>query len=131
MLYADGIYIVPQADGTASVGSTSEREFEHPQTVDGRLDEVIGRARALCPDLSGAEVVERWAGVRPRAPRRDPMLGPVPGLPGVFAALGAFKIGFGIAPKVGEVLAAAVEGHPLEMPETFSVAHHLLGRADA
>ena len=62
-----------------------------------------GRARALQQDL-----IERWAGLRPRARSRAPMLGQWPGRPGHFIANGGFKIGFGMAPKVAAVLADLV-----------------------
>ncbi len=124
MIFHDGIYVVPQADGTVAVGSTSERDWR----VDGpdrMLDRVLERAAVFCPALRDAEVIERWAGIRPRPRMRDPMLGPLPGHARVFVANGAFKIGFGIAHKVGEVLADLVEGRDPEIPKSFSLGHHL------
>ncbi|PTW48412.1 NAD(P)/FAD-dependent oxidoreductase [Rhodovulum kholense] len=120
-VYADGVLIVPHADGTVAVGSTSEREFDDPYSTDARLDAVIARARAVCPALAGAEVVERWAGVRPRAKTIAPMLGPWPGRPGQFVANGGFKIGIGLAPKVGELMAALVLEGRDDIPEGFRV----------
>ncbi|MEO0912384.1 MAG: FAD-dependent oxidoreductase, partial [Pseudomonadota bacterium] len=125
ILFHDGLYIVPHAPGRVAVGSTSEAVWDAQNETDALLDDVITRARSLCPRLDGAEVVTRWAGVRPKARRRDPMLGPVPGHPSLFAALGGFKIGFGIAPKVGDTLADLIAGAPVELPPSFTVAHHL------
>ncbi len=125
MLFADGLYVVPHDGGRVAVGSTSEAEWTAPTGTDDRLDDVLARARVLCPALTHAAVLERWAGLRPRAPRPDPMLGPVPGAPGVFAALGGFKIGFGIAPEVGAVLARMIAGEPVDLPESFSVSYQL------
>ncbi|MCE8419772.1 FAD-binding oxidoreductase [Rhodovulum sulfidophilum] len=120
-VYADGVLIVPHADGTVAVGSTSEREFDDPYSTDARLDAVIDRARAVCPALAGAEVIERWAGVRPRARTIAPMLGGWPGRPGHFVANGGFKIGIGLAPKVGELMAALVLEGRDDIPEGFRV----------
>ena len=53
------------------------------------------------------------------------MLGALPGLSGVYVATGAFKIGFGIAHKVGDVLAAEIMGENPNIPDSFSVAHHI------
>ncbi len=118
-LFVDGLHIVPHADGTVAIGSTSEREFEAADTVDMRCDDLIARAQAAVPALAGARVLERWAGVRPRARSRAPLLGAWPGRPGHYVANGGFKIGFGMAPKVGEVMANLVlEGHD-EVPEGF------------
>ncbi|RME16752.1 MAG: FAD-dependent oxidoreductase, partial [Alphaproteobacteria bacterium] len=110
-LFAGGVHIVPHADGTVAIGSTTERDFASPDTCDGQLDEVIARARAACPVLAEAPVIERWAGLRPRSKSRAPMLGAWPGRPGHYIANGGFKIGFGMAPLVGKVMAElALEG---------------------
>jgi glycine oxidase len=107
-LFAGGLHVVPHADGTVAVGSTSESGWDAPDTTDARLEELIATARALCPMLRDAPVIDRWAGLRPRARTRAPMLGPWPGRPGHFVANGGFKIGFGVAPKVARVIADLV-----------------------
>ncbi|MDR9394313.1 MAG: FAD-binding oxidoreductase [Roseovarius sp.] len=104
-LFADGLHIVPHADGTTAIGSTSERDFDDATATDARLDAVIDRAMRAVPLLHGARVLERWAGLRPRTRSRAPMLGAHPLHPGQFIANGGFKIGFGMAPKVGQVMA--------------------------
>ncbi|MEM6374054.1 MAG: FAD-binding oxidoreductase [Pseudomonadota bacterium] len=120
-LFADALHIVPHADGTIAVGSTSENTFDHPTRTDAQLDDVVARARAAVPALADAEVIGRWAGVRPRARSRAPMLGPWPDRPGHFIANGGFKIGFGMAPKIAEVMADLVlEGHDA-LPDGFRV----------
>ncbi|MWD28258.1 FAD-dependent oxidoreductase [Aquicoccus sp. SCR17] len=118
-LFAEGIHVVPHADGTTAIGSTSEREFDAPDSTDAQLDDVIARARAAVPALAGAQVLERWAGVRPRARSRAPMLGAHPLHPGEFIANGGFKIGFGMAPKVGAVMAALILDGRDEIPAPF------------
>ncbi|MGR3756556.1 MAG: NAD(P)/FAD-dependent oxidoreductase [Tranquillimonas sp.] len=107
-IYADGIHIVPHDDGTVGIGSTTERDFDDPGATDGALDAVIARARTICPALEGAPVVARWAALRPRAASRAPLLGPWPDRPGHYVANGGFKIGFGMAPLVGRVMADLV-----------------------
>ena len=101
---APGLYVVPHADGTVAIGSTAERD--RTDTVpDARLDAVIAQARALCPDLAGAPVIDRWAGLRPRAASRQPVLGPWPDHPGQFLMNGGFKTGFALAPLMADLLA--------------------------
>ncbi len=107
-IFAGGVHIVPHWDGTVAVGSTSERDYTSPTSTDAQLDEVIAKARASVPALEGAQVIERWAGVRPRARSRAPMLGVHPLHEGAFIANGGFKIGFGMAIRVGEVMAELV-----------------------
>ena len=103
-LFAESFHIVPHLDGTVAVGSTSERDFDTPDTTDQHLDDMLHRVCELMPVLHGARVIERWAGVRPRAKSRAPLLGPWPGRTGHFVANGGFKIGFGVAPKVASVM---------------------------
>ncbi|WP_245190865.1 NAD(P)/FAD-dependent oxidoreductase [Jannaschia formosa] len=118
-LYADGLHIVPHADGTTAIGSTSEREFEDGSAPDAALDDLLARARAAVPELAGAPVLARWAGVRPRARSRAPLMGEWPGRPGHFIANGGFKIGFGVAPKVGETMAELILEGRDTIPEGF------------
>lgn len=124
-IFADGVHIVPHADGTVAIGSTSERDFDDPASTDRQLDALLARAVAVCPALEGAPVIDRWAGVRPRARNRSPMLGPWPGRSGHFVANGGFKIGFGIAPKVAEVMADLVLEGRDAIPAGFRVEDNL------
>ena len=124
-LFAGGVHIVPHADGTVAIGSTTEREFSSPDSTDAQLDDVIAAARAACPALAQAPVLERWAGLRPRARTRSPMLGAWPGRPGHFIANGGFKIGFGLAPKVGATMADLVLDGTDTIPPGFRVEANL------
>ena len=112
----------------AGSGTRPARHYaEVTLTLDNRdrLEAVIARARALSPALAGAPVVERWAGLRPRAALPDPMVGAVPGLPGVFVATGGFRTGLATAPAVGAATAALVLGADPGLPETWGVPAHL------
>ncbi|MCK8463949.1 FAD-binding oxidoreductase [Aliiroseovarius sp. S1339] len=124
-LFADALHIIPHTDGTVAIGSTSEREFDDPTSCDDALEDVITRARVVCPAIKNAPVIERWAGVRPRAKTRAPMLGHYPDRPDHFIANGGFKIGFGMGPKVGEVMADLVLEGCDTIPEDFKVAASL------
>lgn len=115
----DGLYIIPHRVSVA-VGSTSEKSWDHSQ-VDAGLDALLVKAAAAVPALAGAPVIERWAGIRPKPPGREPLVGAVPGLPGVWVAGGGFKIGFGIAHAVGDAVVAAILGQspPIGLPDSF------------
>ncbi len=125
-IYADGLHIVPHFDGTVAIGSTSERDFDHPTRTDEALDEILERAKQLLPVLHGARVRTRWAGVRPRAQSRAPLLGPWPNRPGHYIANGGFKIGFGVASKCAAVLMDLVLNGTDRIPAEF----HTAGLAD-
>ncbi|GLQ35732.1 oxidoreductase [Amylibacter marinus] len=124
-IYADGVYIIPHANGTTAVGSTSENKWGQPSGVDHLLDEVVAKARAICPAIRTADVIQTWSGLRPKARRRDPLLGEISDVAGVYAAMGGFKIGFGLAHKIGYSLADIVAGGDGGVPRSFTIAHHL------
>ncbi len=120
-LFVDGLHIIPHANGTVAIGSTSERNFDDPTATDAQCDELLKRAYDALPILAEAQIVERWAGVRPRAKSRAPLLGQWPDRSGHYIANGGFKIGFGMAPKMAHVMADLVlEGHDA-VPEEFRV----------
>jgi glycine oxidase len=118
-LFADGLHIVPHLDGTVAIGSTSERYFKSPTDTDGQLNDLIAKAKQLFPVLRDAPVLVRWAGVRPRAFTRAPILGKHPVNPDWFIANGGFKIGFGMAPKIGQVMAALILDRVDLIPDDF------------
>ncbi|MBA3039094.1 MAG: FAD-binding oxidoreductase [Alphaproteobacteria bacterium] len=125
LLYLDGLYIVPHEGGLAAIGSTSEDRFDEPFTTDGQIEDLIARARLLAPVLKSSEVVERWAGLRPKAIDRDPMVGPHPDNARVVALTGGFKVSFGMAHRLAEEALGAVQGRPMTMPDGFHLASHV------
>ncbi len=118
-LFADSIHIIPHVDGTVAIGSTSERDYETPPTVTPLLEDVLERARKAAPALRHAEVIERWAGIRPRSRSRAPVLGKHPLNPDHFIANGGFKIGFGMAPKIAETMCALLVHDKDTIPDDF------------
>lgn len=121
-LFVDTLHFVPHADGTVAIGSTSESQYDDETGTDAQLDELMERARRALPALKDAAVIARWAGIRPRARSRAPMLGAWPGRTGHFIANGGFKIGFGMAPKVAHVMADLLLEDINAIPAGFEVA---------
>ncbi|MGP9803763.1 NAD(P)/FAD-dependent oxidoreductase [Paracoccus sp. NSM] len=119
-VFADGLHIVPHADGTTAIGSTSENSYDHDRPDDQVLA-LIQRAHAICPALNEAPVIETWAGLRPRAQSRAPVLAPWPGRPGHLIANGGFKIGFGMAPLIADLAARALLDGQTDLPRLFAL----------
>ncbi len=105
LIYRDRLYIVPRGETHVAVGATSEREYGDPDMTDTQLDSLIDKAEAICPALEGAEVIERWARLRPRAADKRLLVGPHPTHAGVTVATGGFKTGLAMAHKVAETVA--------------------------
>ena len=124
-IFADGVHFVPHDNGTVAIGSTSERYFDDPNCTDGQLDDLLSGARAALTCLADAPVISRWAGVRPRSKSRAPILGAYPGRPGEYVANGGFKIGYGMVPKIAEVMADLVLNGNDCIPDDFRVEANL------
>lgn len=124
VIFADGLYIVPHEDGLVAVGSTSENSFAEPTSTDVLLDVLIDKARAMAPVLADAPVVERWAGVRPKAIGREPMVGRHPDHANLSLMTGGFKVSFGIAHKLAREVLNEIKGGTLGVPPSFTVAAH-------
>lgn len=126
VLFQQGVYLIVHEDGRTAIGSTSEREFEEARTTDQLLDDVIAKARAICPMIKDAPVAERWANLRMQPIGRDPLLGPVPGYDGLHVATGGFKISFGIAHRMAQAVLAPITGStPIEIPESFLISNRV------
>jgi len=126
LIFRDGLYLVPHEGGRVAVGSTSETRFDDGFATDAQLDAVIAEAAVLCPQLTGAPVIERWANLRPKAVKRDPMIGRVPGFERLFVATGGFKITFGIAHEMARcALDLALRDTADSLPDSFRLETHL------
>jgi glycine oxidase len=126
LIFLDGLYVVPHEGGHVAIGSTSENRFDDPFATDSLLDNLIERARTLVPALAEAPVIDRWAGLRPKAMARDPMVGPLPGAERILALTGGFKVSFGIAHRLAEAVLQPVLGsRTIEVPASFHITHHL------
>ena len=126
IIYDNGTYVIAHADGTIAVGSTSENEFDHPTTTDEKLGAIIASARRLCPPLRDAQILEKWAGVRPKAGKPDPLLGPLPEHEHIIVATGGFKITFAIAHVMAESSVSLAVDESVEVPLSFLPASRLL-----
>lgn len=127
VIFRDGLYIVPHEGGLVAIGSTSENRFDDPLSTDGQLDDLLIAARAMAPILADAEVLERWAGLRPKAVDRDPMVGAHPDHLSLIALTGGFKVSFGLAHRLAEaaVREAADMACCFKLPQTFTLASHI------
>lgn len=126
-IFLDGLYVVAHEGGYAAIGSTSENRFDDPTSTDTQLDALIAGAREIVPTLRDAVVVERWAGLRPKAIDRDPMIGRHPDHPRLIALTGGFKVSFGLAHRLAEA-AICIAGDTdcgFLLPESFAISSHI------
>ena len=127
IVYDDGVYVVPHEDGKCAVGSTTEKQWSDPTVPDPERNDFIERAKQLCPPLRNAQMLRRWAGVRPRCNRTDPIVGALDDDRRILVATGGYKITFGIAHRMAARIADEVmnTSTKTELPTTYQPAHHL------
>ena len=123
--YADGepVYLVPRADGEVVVGATVEERADTTVTA-GAVLRLLRAAVDLVPELAEYDLVEAVAGLRPGTPDNAPILGPLPGRPGVLAATGHHRHGIVLTPVTADLIADLVDHRPAgpaarPLPERF------------
>jgi glycine/D-amino acid oxidase-like deaminating enzyme len=89
-----------------SLAASLHEDTEHPETARG----LARRALRFVPGLAGVPVVATWSGVRPVTPDGHPLVGPVPGLAGLWVAAGHGPIGVLAAPATARMLAEHLVG---------------------
>jgi glycine oxidase len=105
-------YMLPKADGSIYVGTTSERVgFDTSVTVAG-LTTLLDVVTKLAPQLHRARFERAWAGLRPGSADDLPLLGPSQSMPGLWVAGGHFRNGILLGPFSGHLLAELIQGHP-------------------
>ncbi|WP_208321464.1 NAD(P)/FAD-dependent oxidoreductase [Microbacterium hydrocarbonoxydans] len=109
-------YLVAFDHGRVAVGATRESEagFDARVTAQGQL-EVLRDALSVAPGLADATVIETRVGLRPLADGGTPVVGAVPGMPGLFVATGYGAGGLTMGPLLGDLLARSVLGESIRM----------------
>jgi sarcosine oxidase, subunit beta len=78
-----------------------------------RADSIAGSwavATAVVPAVSSQELARSWCGLEAECFDGVPLIGPVPGYPGLYLAVGFSGHGFQIAPAVGRAVADGILG---------------------
>ncbi len=107
-IHGDAVYLVPRPSGELLIGATVEHTgFVRAVTPDG-LGGLIAAAVALVPEIGGCPITRSWCGFRPWAADGLPVLGPWPGVAGLFAATGHFRNGILLAPVTAALLTRCI-----------------------
>jgi glycine oxidase len=102
------IYVIPRATGEHIIGSTVEYVgFDKGVTME-EIARLLRAATALAPALSESEVVASYGCLRPASADGLPLLGRVPGRPGLILATGHFRNGILLAPITGKLISELI-----------------------
>lgn len=127
LLFASPGYVAPTGDGTLIVGATELPDDDSLTVSAGSVSGLLEFATGLVPSLRYASFIGAWAGLRPTLSDHLPAIGPMPGYPGLWLAVGHHRNGILLAGWTGRRLAAAIlEGAPL--PAAMSPDRLLTGR---
>lgn len=96
-------YLVPRSDGRIVAGSTLEDAGFVKQVTPEGIRKILDGAVELAPALANAEVVEKWAGLRPDTPDHLPIIGPTE-MKGLMMASGHYRNGILLAPITAKIV---------------------------
>jgi glycine oxidase len=115
VVYGD-VYVIPRASGEHIIGSTVEFVGFDKQVSVEAIAGLLARATAMVPGLRDAELAATWACLRPAAADGLPVLGAVPGRPGLVVATGHYRNGIILAPITGKLIAELITTGKTSMP---------------
>lgn len=115
-------YLIARGDGHVLVGSCEEEVGFDNSTTQREIESIREFANRVCPSLSTAPEIQRWAGLRPMTFDGFPMIGRVPQHERVLVAAGHYRSGIHFAPATAVAIADEIDGEPSFMNMTpFSV----------
>lgn len=98
-------YLVPWDQNQYLCGSTLEMAGYRAKTTEQGRRAVWQELISLVPDFKDAVKMDAWAGLRPLADGRLPVIGPLPGREQLFVATGFFRSGILLGAFLGDLLA--------------------------
>ncbi len=121
----DDVYLVPRRGGRVLVGATVERTGFRKHVTAQAVTGLLTAAIRIVPDLSEAQFVRAWAGLRPGTPDGLPILGAT-SIAGLFLATGH---GILLAPVTARRIPDLLTGIEVAGLEPFSIDRFAQSRA--
>jgi glycine oxidase len=122
VVWSGECYLVPRPDGEIVLGATEEEGNYDLRPSVGGLNRLTEAALEVVPAVGGFSVDGFWAGLRPAAPDRFPILGWAPGLERLFIATAHYRNGILLGPLNGQRVADTIlHGAPLAEFAAFGI----------
>ncbi|MBV9580150.1 MAG: FAD-dependent oxidoreductase, partial [Chloroflexi bacterium] len=128
VIWGGECYLVPRPDGEIVLGATEEEgNYDVRPTLAG-FNRLTEAALEIVPAAGAFSVDSFWAGLRPAAPDRFPIVGWAPGLEGLCVATAHYRNGVLLGPLTGRRVAEHIlhGAHLVELaqfgPERFSAS---------
>jgi glycine oxidase len=122
IIFGEAAYLTPKSKHTIIVGATKEEAgFDKNPTLGG-LSWLLNTAIRLSPALENCKLDHTWAGLRPRTPDNQPILGPAPGWENITLAVGHGSIGIMLSAITGQTIAELIiTGQSPQILQPFSL----------
>jgi glycine oxidase len=120
VIWSGECYLVPRPDGEVLLGATEEEgNYDARPTLAG-VNRLTEAALEVLPAVGGFVVDGVWAGLRPAAPDRHPIVGWAPGIDRLMLATAHYRNGVLLGPLTGQRIANLVlNGTPATEFEAF------------
>jgi len=113
-----GFYVYPAGSGQYVIGSMHWQATKTLDDLDSDaksideavIEEIRTQVNRRFPSFQAAKIKLRWPIIWDVSPDKQPLIGPVPGLDGLYMAAGTSSMGFKIAPAVGVAIPALMTG---------------------
>jgi glycine oxidase len=122
IVFGEAAYFAPKSGETVIVGATREEvDFDKQLTAAG-IAWLLNTAIRLIPALENSPIDQMWAGLRPRTPDNQPVLGPAEDWENVTLAIGHGSVGIMLSAITGKAIAELViKGEVPELLRPFSL----------
>lgn len=108
VLWCGECYVVPRPDGEIVLGATEEEGNYDPRPTLAGVNRLTEAALEVVPALGRLTVDAAWAGLRPAAPDRYPIIGWAPDVDGLMIATAHYRNGVLLGPLTGRLVASAI-----------------------
>ena len=109
-------YMVRKPDGLLWTGTTEDEAGFDRDPSASAAERIMAGARRVFPAIDRGAVELHTACLRPVAPDNAPIIGPVPGLRGVYVATGAGRKGILAGPALGKAAADLITAGATDLP---------------
>ena len=114
--------IQPRSTGQLFIGASRQFGTTDPQVEGWMLAKMLKRAAEYMPGLARLNGIRAWAGFRAATPDGMPLIGELPGQPGLYAFTGLGSRGLVWSPLGAEILAARLCGDPIPVENELASA---------
>ena len=127
IIFGEAAYLAPRMKHKIIVGATKEDAGFDTNPTSSGLSWLLNAATRLSPTLESCTLDHIWAGLRPRTPDNQPILGPAPGWENVTLAVGHGSVGIMLSAITGQTIAELIlTGQVPQMLLPFSLTRFLL-----